>query len=124
MNGRLKGVASVVSDRPLPALVKQYNGTPVLMAEMALFGSRKGIAKVARAGDALEFCIDVGRGFSSATNYALLELVSELPHLELSVAWILEGRKAHELPESLVASLVVEGLDLTKAPDASAWLGS
>jgi hypothetical protein len=88
------------------------------MAAASVFGDRRGVVRVDRAGDALAFALDVGRDFSHSSNFALFELLPRLPALVLDVAWLVEGRDAEDLP----AGLRLRHLDPAAAPDAGAWL--
>lgn len=92
------------------------------MAAASVFGDRRGVVRVDRAGDALAFALDVGRDFSHSSNFALFELLPRLPALVLDVAWLVEGRDAEDLPEGLLAGLRLRHLDPAAAPDAGAWL--
>ena len=93
------------------------------MADSPFYGPRSGVADVVRSGDALEFSLDVGRGFSRASNYALAELLPELPSLSLAVAWTIEG-SGDDLPEGLLGCFAVDGADFASAVAAEEWLGT
>ena len=124
--GRLKGVARVDDGSALPLPVREYNGTPVLMAANAyMFGDRAGVARIHKhaAGASLEFALHFGEDFSHTSYYALRELLPRVTSLTIDVGWIVEGRDAADLPEAVFACARVIRLDLDAAADLESWLG-
>ena len=62
----------------------------------------------------LEVDVDVGSSRSAAHVVGLVQ--GALRGLEISIAVLLEGREGDELPESLLGTVALHRIDLTRAP--------